>query len=396
MHTSRFRRFQSQIEAARQKLSPEGTLSDLYSEGLAAARYILSGREGSKFTQGTVNAILDIGGSTTDITIWSNDQLIWKGSFRLAGRAFFTQAIVQNPKILRDIELGDWADLIDPDKEDRVPEENVADVGELLFSRPALGEAFDKHWNRRLNLKPGEGLRATALVYIAGIAYYLGTVARHLVSTGVLAESDLLRPAFALCGRGAGIFNRMHGELGADAQSQVTLALQAFSDAAEAPGVPRPQLFISRRPKLEVAAGMMVDFETIDARVGTGVPKSTYTPAGLSLQMMDGSTVSPAEEVGQPLKAKACRGSDLDELEEFLSALEENAGIAVDLRHGAGQGAFNEIGTVIRQKVDRQKTEDGTIQLHEPPFITALSALVEILASPVQERDDRLGLEVNA
>ena len=396
MHESRLDSFRSQVEVARATLSPEGKLNELYSEGLAAARFILAGKAGSKFTQGSINAILDIGGSTTDITLWANDKLVWKGSFRLAGRAFFTDTIVQNPKILREIELGDWADLIDPNKPDRLPQENVADVGELLFSRPALDQAFDKHWNRRLNIKTGEILRSTALVYISGIAYYLGLVARQLVKEGALTEQELARPAFALCGRGAGIFNRMHGGQVPDHRTQVTLALQTFSKAAQLEAVPRPQLFISRQPKLEVAAGMMVAFDAINATVGNGMPKSTYTPAGLQVEFADGPSLDAAAPIGETLAARTARGSNLEALGEFLTALEELSGISVNLRQGSGQGAFNEISTVIRQKVDRQKNDQGEIRLTEPPFITALGALVSIMASPEDERTTRLGVEVKA
>lgn len=394
MQGERLSQFRTQVEDARKTLSPDGKLHELYSEGLAAARFILAGKEGSKFTQGSINAILDIGGSTTDITLWANDKLVWKGSFRLAGRAFFTDTIVQNPKILREIELGDWADILDPLKTAHVPLQPVADIGELLFSRPALDEAFDKHWNRRLAVKAGEILRSTALVYISGIAYYLGLVARQLVKEGALDEKELARPAFALCGRGAGIFNRMHGGQAADAQSQVTLALQTFSKAAGLEPMPRPQLFISRQPKLEVAAGMMVGFDTINATVGNGTPKSTSTPAGLEVEFTDGTTFGATEPIGAPLAARAARGSNLEALTDFLTALEDMSGIGVNLRQSSGQGAFNEISTVVRQKVDRQKNDQGEIRLAEPPFITALGALVSIMASPEEERNTRLGVEV--
>jgi hypothetical protein len=394
MQGSRLQSFRSQVESAREKLSPEGRLHELYSEGLAAARFILAGREGSKFIQGTINAIMDIGGSTTDITLWARDKLMWKGSFRLAGRAFFTDCVVQNPDILREIELSDWADLIDPDNPARLPQESVADVGELLFSRPALSEAFDKHWNRRLSLKPGEGLRSTALVFCSGIAYYLGLVGRGLIEQGVLEEKDLARPAFALCGRGAGIFDRMHGGQAPDAETPVTAALRTFATGLGREGTARPQLFISRKPKLEVAAGMMVNFETINARVGNGVPMSTFTPAGLPVEFVDRAALAPTDALATPIESPGSRGSDLSTLIAFLEALERHAGVSIDLRQSSGQGAFNEINNAVRQKIDRLKDEQGQICIVEPPFITALGALVAILASPRSERDGRLTLEV--
>lgn len=390
--------FRAALKNSQERLSPDGALHDLYSEGLAAARYILSGREGSKFTQGSINAILDIGGSTTDITLWGTDEKrpLWKGSFRLAGRAFFTNAIVQNPNILREIELGEWADLIDPDKPARIPPGIAADVGELLFSRPDLGASFDKHWQRRLNVRPGEALRGTALVYLSGIAYFLGLVARRLVADKIIREVDLVRPAFALCGRGAGIFQRMHGSSSAEQASRVTAALATFSRAAAIPSMPRPQMFISPQPKIEVVAGMMVDFENLDARVGNGHPLSDFTPTGMAVEFADGKVVDAGESIATPKDVGAALGSDLAGLTDFLAALEEVTGMRVDLRRNAGQGAFNEISTDVRQRVERQRGEDGRLVLKEPPFVTALRALVTILASPEKERVERLAVEFGA
>jgi hypothetical protein len=392
MEGTRLESFRGQVAKAQERLSPEGSLEELYSEGLAAARYILSGREGSNFTQGTINAILDIGGSTTDITLWVNEKLIWKGSFRLAGRAFFTSLIVNNPNILRDIELEEWADLLDPEGGGQNPF-TTTDVGELLFSRPALGEAFDKHWQRRLNVKPGEPLRAAALVYLSGIAYYLGIVARRLVADGVIRQTDLVRPAFALCGRGAGIFWRMHGQQKADRPSAVTEALRTFASAGGFAEAERPQLFISPQPKIEVVAGMTVDFKGFDARVGSGKAASDYTPAGLEVEFGDGEVLGADEAIGKPITAAAARGSNLGGLLEFLSELEAKTKLRVDLKAHAGQGAFNEISTDVRQKVERQRGEDDRINLREPPFISALSALVGLLACPSEERSSRLSAE---
>ncbi len=393
MRGTRLASFRQQVEVARQRLSPDGKLYDLYSEGLAAARFILSGREGAKFTPGTINAILDIGGSTTDITLWAGDKLIWKGSFRLAGRAFFTEALVQNPEILHDIELGDWADLMSAANAGNAPPEFVGDVGELLFSRPQLEEAFDKHWNRRLAVKTGESLRAVALVYLSGIAYYLGVVAKRLVADGVLTEADLKRPAFALCGRGAGIFRRIHGGQRPDAESFVTNALQTFGRAIGAGSITRPQLFISQQPKLEVAAGMMVDFKAIDASVGSGVAKSSFTPAALAVGLADDQAIAADSGLDEAATDAAVRGSDLESLLQFLDDFADLTDIKVDLRKSAGQGAFFEINNVVRQKVDSQRDDSGALRLVEPPFITALGALVTIMADTREERETRMSVE---
>jgi hypothetical protein len=193
-------------------------LAPLYSEGLSAARYIL---EEAGFQAERLNFVLDIGGGTTDATIWKGRDLLWKGSFKLAGQNFLTRAISQNPDILQSIGLDHWTGFFDPEKQaDQVIKpEKLPYLAEMLFSGPALQEAIDKHWETSLNIDTGKALRLTSLVFLGGLAWYLGLVVKQLLTTpGInLRREDVEHAAFALCGRGAGIFKKMHGGREADA-----------------------------------------------------------------------------------------------------------------------------------------------------------------------------------
>jgi len=395
------RKFHQHLTELTAKISPRGQLDGLYSEGMAAAKYMLAGNSGAKVTPGTINAILDIGGGTTDITMWAQNEPLWRGSFRLAGQAFFTQTIINNPQILRAIGLSDWADLLDPPEEaihvvgyQGISEKDVPHLAELLFSGAGLARALDDHWSLKLNLKTGATLRASALVFIGGIAYYLGQVARQLVEEGVIDADQLSGPCFALCGRGAGLFSRIHGKLPPNGHSDVTSALTLFSHAAGAADTPRPRLFIEPESKLEVVRGMVTDNLGIEARVDERKePRSSHLPAGIDLSFRDGRQMAAGDTVESPIDRARVQTVDIGTLEDMLEKLEQEAELAVDLRKGDSEGAYDMIRSEVGKHVDEACDDEGRTAMAEPPFITALRELIAEIAK--SENDPSRRIEVS-
>jgi len=402
MHGRMRRTFQQHLTQLVAKISPAGQLDGLYSEAMAAAKYMLAGNSGARVVPGTINAILDIGGGTTDVTLWAQDDPLWRGSFRMAGQAFFTRTIVQNPQILRAIGLSDWADLLDPPEEsvqvanyEGISDDDVPHLAELLFSGPGLTRALDEHWALKLNLKAGETLRAAALVFLGGVGHYLGQVARQLVEEGVISPDQLLDPTFALCGRGAGLFARIHGKVPPSGHSDVTSALTLFSHAAGAVGTPRPRLFLEPDSKLEVVRGMVTDYANIDAQLeARREPRSSTLPAGIGLTFSSGETVEPNQSVGTPIDPAKVSAVDMSQLEAMLDKLADEAEIRVDLRKADSEGAHGMICNEVRAQVDRTRDEDGRIVLEEPPYITALRALIGEIAKPADDPTRRIAIEV--
>lgn len=401
MHGRIRRTFNQHLDQLVSKISPEGRLDDLYSEAMAAAKYMLAGNSGANVTPGTINAILDIGGGTTDVTIWAQDETLWRGSFRMAGQAFFTQTIVQNPKILRLIGLNDWADLIDPPEEsllaanyEGISAEDIPHLAELLFSGPGLSKALDEHWALKLNLKAGETLRAAALVFIGGLAHYLGQISRQLIDDGIIGPEQLAAPAFALCGRGAGIFARMHGRLAPNGHSDVTSALTLFSHAAGAEGTPRPRLFIEPESKLEVVRGMVTEYGNIDARVDARrEPRSARLPAGIGVDFTSGLRIDPGASVGEPIAAAKVAQVDLGPIEAMLETLQAEIDLRVDIRREDSEGAHSMIRNEVRAQIDRSQGEDGGLLIEEPPFIMALRALIGEIAKSENDPSRRIRIE---
>jgi hypothetical protein len=372
----------------------EPALAPLYSEGLAAASFILLK---AGFSNEQLNVVLDIGGGTTDVTIWDREEVLWNGSFRLAGQHFFTRALTQNSNILREIGLGQWANLLDGATVTDVPrfEENKPQIAEILFSDERLQKAIDANWDARLDLDVGKALRLTALVALGGIAWFTGKVARQLIADGTLRKESLDAQAFALCGRGAGMFKKIHGGA-AEEESDVTRVLRLFSVAAGLEPVPLPQMFSSPDAKLEVVRGMIGgEYERlIDASAKKGFEKAkNYLPSGLGVTFDKGEPLLADAMVSTDMLAEKVRDIDMAEFDQFIVALRTHGGIKLDPLAGSQQGARKLVQGAVRQQLELERLEQEAGRALEPPFISGLRKLVEILASPADRRKDKLKVD---
>jgi hypothetical protein len=344
-------------------------IGELHSEGLASAKYIL---EGMGTVASPISIILDIGGGTTDITIWAGDpkSLAWNGSVKLAGGDFFTQTLINNPNIFKEIDLNAWFDLFTKSE----GMQNRKSMAELLFSGPRLSsqmETFKSGIKSKLFAKP---LRIAAIVFIAGIAWYCGIVARKLIEDGKIKKPALgEKPLFALCGRGAGLFRLLHGSDGdSEGETLVTRALEIFN-ASIGLELGRPQLArAAGGQKLEVVNGMLLSKAAGDISTQFGNAKTEYdVPSGLGLRTEgEGEAVSISSM--QPLSSDPSHrivgeSIDFEEFTNFLAALEDKCSLKVNLHLDSGR-AQNPLAR-IRDAVKNRVPE-------KPPFIVALETLL--------------------
>lgn len=231
-------------------------------EGDAAAAYILKDDSSRQSTKGRINVILDIGGGTTDFAIWSGgseaDELASE-SIRLAGGDFFTGHITENPALLEEFGLKPWADIVQQlnRESDADIRENVRYVGELLFSGKTLEQAIDRNWSRVSGTERIRHLKETAFLFLGGVAWHVGWQLRQLINAGKLVEEDLKDIAVALCGRGSGLFVRLHGN-NSQAQTEISSILRLIAVGAGDARPAYPQVQVSPHPKIEVAAGMII------------------------------------------------------------------------------------------------------------------------------------------
>ena len=368
-------------------------LAPLVSEGLAAARTMLAG--GDVATHKLLTAVIDIGGGTSDIALWDSDDVKWKGSFRLAGQDFFTNTLSANPEILEGIGLGFWGRML---REGRGAVRPLAlpHIAELLFNGEPLSDALAAHWDGFLAGKGGAPLRMAGLTYLGGIAWYLGLVTRGLAADDALLYGRDTKPAFALCGRGAGLFQLIHGAAGPTDESDATAALSLFSIAAQLEGEPRPQLFLGREAKLEVARGMLIDPPRLrhaasrwDKRAGKADAIPSFLPVGLSLALEAGEAMEQWMPMQADLAPRRAMHLGFDDFDTFLKALRDVVGIEIDVQPEQAQSAWDRIEhNVLAQWANVQRSPKDTPMV--PPFIVALRCLLAELIDPEAQATGRI------
>lgn len=355
-------------------------LTGLTYEGDAAAAYILNDATRRDSTKGAINVILDIGGGTTDIAIWTGGvtpKRLHSGSLRLAGGDFFTGHITENPDLLEEFGLKPWANIVSQlnQQTDIDVRDNVRFVGELLFSGQGLEQAIDSNWSRVSGTDRVRHLKETAFLFLGGVAWHVGWQLRHLITAGQLVENDLKDIAVALCGRGSGLFVRLHGQ-DAQAQTEISRLLKLIAVAARDLKPGWPQVQVSPFPKIEVAAGMIIKgMQTRDRPVGAPVVAAVEDDefgslAGGELEAAAG--VADGNGGSYTLAGPAIGEPDF---EQFLK------GLAIASRY-----------TVTLSDFQRKKLKNRAAELHgldesagrEPQseFADLLKALVEMMRAP--------------
>ena len=377
------------LQLAVSEVAPGGEVPAPFSEGEAAANYILSGGKSGGFNRGLLNIIIDIGGGTTDVAFWTkptDDGLVWSGSYKLAGGQFFTDYLMNNPDFFRRFGLDTWADIVNPqDQPSNISQKDLRSLGELLFSSPLLGEKLNSGWNMKNGTPEAKGLQRVALTFLGGIAWHLGVVAKVLIAQGKLEAESLDSVAFALCGRGSGLFSRLHlgpgGAANPMADTRISRLLTIFHRAAVGGGddqrsIPRPAVFVSPTPKTEVCCGMV----SMERPTGA-TRKRSFEPAGLTIPLGGDSRLSAEDDIIAAGSLGKIGYPSMDEFRNFLDAMASCAGLRLNLKDGDNQGALARARTKVFDEI--QKSSSGLL---EPPFISALRALVADLARSERER----------
>lgn len=343
-------------------------------EGEAAAAYILDEKTKPQGTRGAINIILDIGGGTTDIAIWNNDKKqLLSASIRLAGGDFFTDHIMRNPEILDEFGLKAWSNVIQRlnQESDADLKANIHYIGELLFSGKTLDQAMEREWSRVSGTATVRCLKETAYVFMGGLAWFVGRMLRNLIRDGQLPRAALADIAVALCGRGSGLFVRLHGS-DPRAQTEISRLLVLIAAAAGEARPNFPQVQVSRFPKIEVAAGMIIMEKERDKK-----SDRSSTASNGDAGIVFGGALEGGQSQVLPLSADQAY-SDLplemgiEELDPFLNAFAMVSGFSIVINDNQRAKLINGVADI-----DREDERDG--RPHQSEFAAVLKALVGLI-----------------
>ena len=277
-------------------------------ESIVTAKFF-GGKFGG-FADGAV--CIDIGGETSDISIWQDNTLCWQTSVRFAGRHIFLDLLKHKPSLLPDFS---------------------ADPGDTTFySRADIW--IDKSLNnsqQSLSLDFGihEGeIRDTPFIPlialgVSGLFYYVGLLLRYLGSDNS-TDFEPTMPNVYIGGNGSRILHWLaNGEFKPDSYScghlkDILLAASGFDSERYF------DLEITPNPKHEAAAGL-VDEETIlksTERQFHFLAGEVFTENGKNKAWTELLT---AERLGNGLRS----GDKLIEIETFIEKF--NAGLGKSL-----------------------------------------------------------------
>ena len=194
---------------------------------------------------------------------------------------------------------------------------------------------------------------------------------RGLIRDGKIPFEALDDIAVAFCGRGSGLFVRLHG----DDPYAVTVISRILRIIAAAAGQTRakyPQVQVSPYPKIEVAAGLIIKART------EGLPGTVGTPQGSSrdepdeIVMDEGGEMSPSNrEEGDPYSTMAVHVGDED-WKMFLNVFAQVVGCKVNESDQQHAKIVNGVSTIDTEDANNKRPKQSV-------FIAMLKGLIELM-----------------
>lgn len=375
----------------------------LVTEGEAAALYFMRDPEQSMQPQGRLMLMLDIGGGSTDMAIRLDEALIWRGSVKLAGTNFFRRYLVNNFEMLDAIDHEAILGVTDKQGAGSSldPLARKRQLVDLLVARPDFSSTFALQQARNARDERWIGLRQCGAVALGGILYFGGMVLAAFKDSGVLSEDDLKEATVAFGGRGSSLFRELdpHDDHRPTLAAICELALVPtgidLDDAVVAP-------VFSKGPKEEVARGLLL--HAPDPVASAAAPRKARKseqidrtlPIGLAVTVnpMSGEAqtqIAATAEITTLLGARQVTKVDLEAMNVFLKGLRKQTGLTIDLSSGAdrtiAQQTRAELNTALAKLAPEDRDpDDGDAQALEPPFVSALRLLVDMMSESTADR----------
>jgi hypothetical protein len=214
-------------------------------ESLAIAQYFCD-QEDHNLVNTTC---IDMGGGTSDISIWEDNSLVHQCSVQLAGRDLFSQFLEMNPQFIQEQfgeSIGDWKGL---------------KGGAFNAKLDVLLRLEGENWlqNKRDRLIENEnfqGLLRLTAIGTAGLYYYVGMILRALHEDGIY--SDEITPVY-IGGNGSRFLNWLAERGRFDRNSQINLLLSRMLSKGSGFEDTKEFTRLSLNPKDEVACGLVIE-----------------------------------------------------------------------------------------------------------------------------------------
>lgn len=352
-------------------------------ESVAAALYFVHHRSAATAV-GTI--FMDIGGSTSDISVWQNNSPIWQTSVLLAGRNIFSNYLWHNPDFLGlfDIDVAQLLEVKKKSHEDRKPYHALTDLL-LRYNSERISEQLPVH----AGTQQVKALRQHLALGVSGLFYYVGSLLQYLMKIGVYRQEV---PNIYVGGNGSRIFRW----LDIDGEERINaLYKSVFSQGAGWTSEQAFRVILSPEPKKEAAYGLVSDGNlpggNLERKVLAG---ESFIAEGMieewpEILSADGEqeeeeegrtlgwdTVLTPEAFTKRLRPPVKLDRHTDFVESF-NRFAKNKGLvsAVSLSNEQAEEVRRRVGQSLSHYYEMDKTTDIVV---EPVFIIALRHWLEI------------------
>ncbi|MBW4584192.1 MAG: hypothetical protein KME33_03055 [Aetokthonos hydrillicola CCALA 1050] len=229
------------------QICPDTSNTDFFrTESLATAQYFRD-QEGHRLIKTTC---IDLGGGTSDISVWEENRLVHQCSVQLAGRDLFSQFLEMNPQFLErrfEVNLSDWRGLRG---------------GAFNAKLDVLLRLEGDNWLQ--NIKPHvedeedfQGLIRLTAIGTAGLYYYVGIILKVLYEEGKYKREEIT-PVY-VGGNGSRFLNWLAEGGQFNNNSEVNLLLSRMLSKGSKFDDTEVITRLSKSPKDEVACGLVLN-----------------------------------------------------------------------------------------------------------------------------------------
>ena len=353
-------------------------------ESISSALYFAEGQKIS-FADNVVT--IDIGGGTSDLSLWQDNKLIWRNSFRLAGKDVLIDYLTNNLTLIKEISGNDELLLSTYDNLQKIKtnKSKLANGVELLVNSPTFGKAFADRFEILTGREKGKELKNLTELALSGILYYVSQVINHLIEEKQFKKGLSKSLRICLGGKASTLYKIVFEDSGE--QDRLAEMIEKVTNGAfESVAVE-----FTNTPKHEVSYGLLVD---------------KFGATDLSVEERSHETVLGEEILSGKNKAwiiseldpnKPWRIKDISQLKNFLKYLQAFSKIPVKLTkkfEGDLEGRVNaELKNGQAKALDAQRNQQSvegddsmeelqrTTSILEPVFIQELKQVIKEITS---------------